>query len=128
MGTVEMMSSYKIYENLHENDFSERQAKAITECLENLDRNIKNTPNDYATKTDLSVSHNELKSDIENVRKSLKSDLDNTSKTLEQSFKFLDQKIDILRSEMNSAINRLTHWMIGSFTLVFAVLGYLIFK
>ena len=114
MGKVSMISSYKIYETLHNNDFNEKQAKALTECLEDLNKNTKEYSNDYAV----------LKSDL----RELKNSSDVKFEGIQRQIEFLDQKIDILRSDVNKSIGNLTYWMMASFALVFACFGYLMFK
>lgn len=49
-------------------------------------------------------------------------------KLLEVQIRYLDSKTDIMRNDINLGISRLMAWMMGSFALVFAVLGYLVFK
>jgi len=108
-----MLSTLKIYESLHNSDFSEKQAKALTECLEVFEKTILNYPNDYSTKIQLNEVRLELKSDI---------------RLMDKKIEYLDQKIDIQRSELTKSLDRQTHFIMAGFALIFATLGYLIFK
>lgn len=47
-------------------------------------------------------------------------------KLIEKQIRYLDNKIDILRSEINIGMNRLNYWVIGSFLILFIMMFYLI--
>jgi hypothetical protein len=102
MGNIKMLSTHKIYTALKGGEFTDGQAEILTECFEKYEKNIKETPNDYATKSDI--------------------------EKLEDKIKWIDQKLDIQRSELTKAIDRVSHYMLAGFSLIFASIGYLIFK
>ncbi len=96
------------HEKLISAGFKQEQAKGIVEFVQEYAYSPISALQDFALKSDVQ----ELASKVELLIKSIQ---------------FIDSKTDIQRSEMLIHFKHLMHWMLGSFALIFAGLGYLIF-
>ncbi len=101
-----MRNPIDFYDTYVHADNKETQARAIVQLLSD---NIQS----LATKQDL---------------ESLRSETRHMGDSLQTQIKFLDQKIDLVSSNLSKAISSLSNVMYGGFAVIFVALGYLIFK